>query len=430
MNASDFRLKILNTLFLLFVLSIASVFVMDLFTSWSYTSWQISEFLINYQGGFVRRGLTGEILFFLAKYTGLNVIWIIKFISVVCCVVVCGFFIRSFLTKGYSLYILPLCFFCGGIILSQVWIRKDFLMFCFFIPILLIYVHKTIPAWIKWTLINILAILLILNHEVSGFFTLPVLFVLLFHSYSKNRKGIFLSGILSILVLLPAILTFLLVSYRHGDPAMAQAIWDSWDKLAPGKMEPSPYGNAINAIGWSGMETLVRHFKINFLIEEYYILSIGYWMIVFPIVYYISANTFLVFKKQPDIYTKTDRNILSSILFFQFLCLLPMFIALSIDYIRIFFYLTASSFAIFLIVPKRALIELIPEFWMRFIDKMNTVFDRILPPTRTTVAFLMLIVGISYSGFVLKTIWMSTMIYRILLLFSEPIILFRDYILH
>ena len=430
MKTTTLRFKIFNTLFILFILSIASVFVMDLFTSWSYTSWQISEFLINYQGGFVRRGLTGEILFILAKHTNLDVVWIIKLLSVVCCVFVCGFFIRSFLKKGYSLYILPLCFFCGGIIMSQVWIRKDFLMFCFFIPTLLIYAHRTIPVWLKWALINLLTVLTILNHEVSGFFTLPVLFLLLFHSFHRQGKAIFLSGVKSILVLLPALFVFLLVSVKHGDPTVSQAIFDSWDTLAPGKMEPSPYGNAIRAIGWSGMETLAFHFNINFLIEEHYILSIWYWLIVFSVVYYISTNAFLVFKKQQEVYTKADRNILSSILCFQFLCLLPMFIALSIDYIRIFFYLTASAFALFLIIPKTTLIELFPKFWLRFMDKMNTGLDRILPPSRTTVAFLMLIVGISYSGFVLKTIWMSTMVYRIFLLLSEPVIIFRDYFFH
>ena len=427
MNNSNIQLKILNTLFVLFTISIASVFLMDLFTSWSFTSWQISEFLINYQGGFVRRGLTGEILFILVKYTGLNVVWIIKILSVVCCAFVCGFFIRSFLIKGYTLYILPLCFFCGGIIFSQVWIRKDFLMFCFFIPILLIYTQKNIPSWIKWAIINILAILMILTHEVSAFFTLPLLFVLLYSDNNKQGKRFFLSCVVSGLVLLPVLLSFLTVSVKHGNPAVVQAIWDSWDKLVPGNMEPSPYGNAINAIGWSGLETLSRHFKINFLIEEHYILSIWYWLIVFPVVYYISTNAFLVFKKQPEVYTKTDRNILSSILCFQFLCLLPMFIALSIDYIRIIFYLTASAFALFIIVPKTTITQIFPEFWVRFMDKMNTGLDRILPPTRTSVAFLMLIVGISYSGFVLKTIWMSTMIYRIFLLLSEPVILFRDY---
>jgi len=107
-----------------------------------------------------------------------------------------------------------------------------------------------------------------------------------------------------------------------------------------------------------------------------------------------------------------------------------MFIALSIDYIRIFFYLTASSFALFLIIPQNVLQRIFPEFWKKWMEKLNTGLDVILPPTKTSVAFLMLIIGISFSGFVLKTIWMSTMVYRIFLLFSMPITLLRDYFLN
>jgi hypothetical protein len=430
MNNTHLQLKIFNALFVLFVISIASVFLIDLFTSWSYTSWQISEFLINYQGGFVRRGLTGEILFILANFSSIDIVLIIKILSVICCGFVCGFFTQSFLKKGYSLYLLPLCFFCGGIIMSQVWIRKDFLMFCFFIPIIWVYANKTMPIGVKWAFINLLSIVMILNHEVFAIFTLPILFLLSFYTYYKQGKGIFLSGLFSFFILLPSIFAFLWVSVKHGDPTVAQAIYDSWDRIAPGKMEKLPYGNAIDAIGWTGTQTLLFHFNINFLKEEYYLLSIWYWLVTVIVIYYISVNTFLVFQKQQGVYTREDRNNLSALFCFQFLCLLPMFLALSIDYIRIFFYLTASSFALFLIVPKNILSELFPKFWKKSMEAINAGLDAILPPSRTTLALLMLIVGVSYSGFVLKTIWMSTMIYRIFLLLSEPILLFRDYIFH
>ena len=430
MNHSKLRLKIFNILFILFLCSIASVFFMDLFSPFDYSSWQISEFLINYQAGFVRRGLLGELLFLMAKNTNINIIWVIKIISVFCCFFVCGFFTKSFLKKGYSLYLLPLCFFCGGIIMSNIWIRKDFMMFCFFIPTLLIYASKTIPEWIKLGLMNILSVVMILNHEVYVFFSLPFFYIMFFHKYYSLNKNIVLSGIYSFLILLPSILTFLLVSLNHGDVAVSQAIWDSWDKITPEEIEQSAWGNAIRSIGWSSTETLRFHFKINFLIDEYYLLSIWYWLITFVVVYYLVTNTLLVFKKTPESYTKEDRNILSSVFCFQFLCLLPMFVALSVDYIRIFFYLTASSFAIFLIIPKETLLDMFPVFWKKWVGKINSGLDIILSPSRTSVAFLMLIVGISYSGFVLKTIWMSTMIYRIFLLFSQPIILFRDYFLN
>src|SRR5262245_73041 len=64
------------------------------------TSFQVSEWLINYEGGFVRRGLPGEVLFALAK-EGLNpylliigvslVIWLLLFLMLLRLASVRGF---------------------------------------------------------------------------------------------------------------------------------------------------------------------------------------------------------------------------------------------------------------------------------------------------------------------------------------------------
>jgi hypothetical protein len=427
-NDTNFRLKIFNILFLLFFLSLLSVFFVNLFSHYGYESFQISEFLINYQGGFVRRGLLGEGLFFFTKYFGLDVEWTIKIISAFCCFAVCAFFVKAFLKKGYTLYLLPLCFFCGGIIMTDSWIRKDFLMLGVFILSLLIFNKKALPLFLRIILINLLTIFILLTHEVSGFYSLPILGLLLMHSFLKDKKIIASAG-LSFISLLPAIFVFVVVMFNHGDREMSQVIWDSWNILTHKEMTSVPSLNAIGAIGWPSKGTFQVHFNLNFLAEEYYLLSTLYWLIVFPVVYYISTNALLVFKNRPEIYTENHRTNLSAILLFQFVCLLPLFICLSADYIRIFFYLTASSFALFLIVPDKVA-ACFPNILIRLVTKINKGLDRILPPSKTTVGFLMLTIGISYTSFLIKTIWMSTMIYRILLLFSQPIILLKHYILN
>jgi len=431
MNESALRLKIFNTLYILFIISIISVFFKDLFSEWSFTTYQISEFLINYEGGFVRRGLLGQLLFWFTKYSGIDVILTIKAISVICCVAVCWFFIREFLKKGYALYIIFLCFFCGGIIMAEALIRKDFLMLGCFILILLTYRKKTIPLFLKIVLINLISVFMILTHEVFGFFTLPVVFFLLVYVFWKKKQmNILVSGLVAFISILPGLIAFLSVLDAHGTPAIAQAIWDSWRGLSMEALTPVlPSGNAIHFLGWPSGSTFFFHFNINFLKEEYYLLSIWYWLLAFFVVYYIMTNASLVFKKQPEVYTLDDRKVLSAILSFQFFCLLPLFLFLSIDYIRLFFYLTTSSFALFMLIPSKIFTELFPRPWLRGMYKLNSKIDILLPPSKTTVAFLMMVIGISYSGFVLKTIWMSTMIYRIFLLFSEPILMLRDHFL-
>jgi len=51
--------------------------------TYQYDSWTIGEWLINYQGGFVRRGLIGEIIFFLSSLINISPIYLISGLSVI-----------------------------------------------------------------------------------------------------------------------------------------------------------------------------------------------------------------------------------------------------------------------------------------------------------------------------------------------------------
>jgi hypothetical protein len=146
-----------------------------LFSPYAYEGWLVSEFLINYQAGFVRRGLLGEILLFFAKNFNINVEWTVKIFCALCFIICCIFFVKLFMKKKYSLYILPLCFFLGGVVLSDHWIRKDYMFFCFFIPVLWFYSNQHLSLTIKLIAINILSVFIILSHEVFVFFAEIVL---------------------------------------------------------------------------------------------------------------------------------------------------------------------------------------------------------------------------------------------------------------
>ena len=62
----------------------------------------ISEFLVNYQGGFVRRGLLGEILYRISLWLSLDstsIFYIINSISIICFLGVVAFFSFQFIKK-------------------------------------------------------------------------------------------------------------------------------------------------------------------------------------------------------------------------------------------------------------------------------------------------------------------------------------------
>ncbi|TDD94599.1 hypothetical protein [Flavobacterium cellulosilyticum] len=80
---------LLDASYILFSLSLLRIFSKQLFTKYGYDSWYISEFLINYQGGFVRRDFTGETLLFIARNFNVNVEWTIKIVCFICLTMVC-----------------------------------------------------------------------------------------------------------------------------------------------------------------------------------------------------------------------------------------------------------------------------------------------------------------------------------------------------
>lgn len=420
---SNIKQTLLNTTYTLFLLSLLFRLIKQTVSTYGFESWQISEFLINYQGGFVRRGLFGEILLYIANHVNINIEWTVKIICLITLISVCTFFIRAFLKKGYSLYILPLCFFLGMGILSDYWIRKDYLMIYFFICILRIY-QGNLSTFIKISIINFLFISILLNHEVFAFFSFPVILFLFFSEY--KRKGTIKSCILSITYLFPSISCFLLMLYYHGDSVTAKLIWNSWQSIGSNsvyKVLDENSGNAIASIAWNSIGTFKEHFKMNFLAVDKDILSLFVWGITFPVVYYISTNVLMVFKKAESSYMHHDKMILSSILIFQLLCLLPVFIILSCDYVRIFFYWISSSFTIFLIIPTAKIENLVPSFFSKFIEHLNNCLSNILVPNKATLVLLMLFAGISSYTFYVDSLIMNSMVYNILFILSKPFVL-------
>lgn len=212
---------LLNCVYFLFLLVLLHKVIVHLFLTNNINQYDygISDFLINYQGGFVRRGILGEILYFFVNSLNMDIIWTIKIICFIFFFICCTFFVKSFVNKGYSLYILPLCFFLGACILNGNLIRKDYMHFCFFIPVIWFCENKNIHLILKFFAINFLSIFMILSHEVFAFFALPILFLLLYSKY-KN-KGFLTSIVTSLLYLLPSIIAFFSTLYFSGNQEIA-----------------------------------------------------------------------------------------------------------------------------------------------------------------------------------------------------------------
>ncbi len=219
MKLSIKQLNPLSGFYFLLILSLIFIFLNKAINGYTKESWQITEWLINYQGGFVRRGLWGEVLFKLYNYFELSPYFTIIFVCILAFLIFLYFFIFSFIKNGYSLYILPFCFFLGAPIVNDFWVRKDILLVLIFISIIYLSIKNTKTNLI---LINLLFIMGVLTHEAIGFFCLPIL-LLIKMNLRENKKNSLLK---SLIELSPSMIAFGLCLYNKGSTAISSKIWN------------------------------------------------------------------------------------------------------------------------------------------------------------------------------------------------------------
>ena len=67
-------------------------FIIQVFSAfgWGHESWQMTDWLINYEGGFVRRGLPGTLFLMASEKTGIYPNYLVIFFSVVIFLILLG----------------------------------------------------------------------------------------------------------------------------------------------------------------------------------------------------------------------------------------------------------------------------------------------------------------------------------------------------
>ena len=372
-------------------------FIQQLFIKYKYQHPGISELLINYEGGFVRRGAFGQLLFEICSYFELSPYPIILTLYIFSFVFVILFFLYMLIKKELSLYLMPMAFFaCGFVTDGGSWIRKDCMMLAGLIFTLIAFKKsKRMSSKILW--VNSITMLMTLNHEAYLFFSVPVIFLIFSSQFTDTNNHSLLSFrikplVYSLVCLSPSLICALICFTYKGDYNMVNAIWHSWFPL----IGEQPVGYSVDALGWNTSKTISAHFYKNFLEPisgSIPIPSIFKWMVIFPIVYYLSVNTLWIFQKNNN-QSEEDRNYLSFLVIFQFICLLPMFTVLSCDYLRLMHYWILSSFAVYLLIPRSLFLQAIPQSMLNLTFKFNHLMNRMVPPYEITVGALLLFLGL------------------------------------
>lgn len=326
------------------------------------TSWEVGDFITNYQGGFVRRGLLGELLFKINQiFPDFDPRWFVAISSMLCFIILVGFLLKKFRNEGLCWWILPLnvCV-SGGFLIG----RKDHM--CMIFALLILYAFsKPNSVKLRYILVIALSIFSINLHECT-FFIIGCFMLLAMIKDKSTQWGWKLLGTASIIVCMAFVCT------HKGDKEIAQQIWDSWGTYHSEFVNTSPK-RAIHAIGWETINTFKFHLEQNFFKPEMGIYIGLAKPLIWILIFFVFPNIIFIKRDRLTIQQSPDTIRLLSIMMIQFIALFPMFTILSCDGSRISYYWTVSSLLIYLCIPGGYTLRLIPQPILKLAEKTTRI---------------------------------------------------------
>ncbi len=310
---------------------------------WGHGSWQITEWLINYQGGFVRRGLPGQVILYVSDFLGIQANYMAIFISLLVYVFLISYLIIKTRHKFAALLIIsPIVM--GAPAYQDFIIRKDILGIIFFLVCLKILFSKK-KNILKYFGLNLVAIIALLSHEAFFFFAIPAIGVIIFQSDSRPNDSLFKRVSYVLAVLSASLLAFCICVVNKGDPLIAHAInlsWiDLWKSIEPNACCFDKPNAAIDAIQWTTKQGLSLSYSLLFAF------SMGIYVPLAWLVTIIMCG-FFILSFSIKLENTEYRNILS-ILIFQLIMIAPLFI-LGWDFGRWIFLWSVSTIILYISV--------------------------------------------------------------------------------
>ena len=369
----------------LLIIYFGEVVYKNIFNHEQLSGFGYTEFMINFEGGFVRRGLVGELLFQFCSATGFSPLSTIYCICIAAWVSIVTFFLFKFKKNRWNWWLLMSPLFLGATFNV---IRKDYLCYVILISIFYLlskqYKHNNIINSFGVMFLICLGLLL---HEAFIFWGIPIVLLLILKQKSTRIAGILISII--------TISLFLVLCKYRGNTDIADSIYNSWNSILQDGELTKTDNNSIGALGWDTTEAMKAHLKHNFTSAEFGKLTIIPRTLVAILVYYMFTNFLSVFMKQEDENAIRIKRRISILYVISFFCLLPMFTILSCDYGRLYQYILVTTFSALILLPGDRIDEALPVRITNQIVKFNRYLNRILVPTKGIMIMLLLIVNVT-----------------------------------
>ena len=334
-----------------------------------FVRYEVSDWLINYQGGFVRRGLVGELLLTLEKIFPYNVKHAILGIETISYILFFAVTFRIFMKYGWSLLA---AMFPVACVTMSLGCYRDFMMLC--LCALTYYIFfKYLKEKRKPLLVFSVAVmsLNVIVYEPVFFVLVPILALQYWYACGERKT------LKTALVFIIPTSCMLLSCIYRGNGAQADTIWQSWMPYmkADGYDPADGMGYAVEFLKLTNTEVFKIHLESSF--GDNVPSSIITLFIVITFAFFLCTYIPQTDGNNKTLACNKHKSELGWILLFQLLIQLPLFTVLSTDYGRtlpmslytsffLFHYSTVNGININVTRPLRAAS-----------DKIISLFDRI-----------------------------------------------------
>jgi len=310
--------------YLLFLFIFGLIFLFDKHNVGN--NWTMSEWLINYQGGFTRRGLLGEIAFNLAIFFNLKIRFVVFLLQAIFyslfLILVYNFLKNIKINLLSRLAIYTPIFLLFPLAETESLVRKEILIFILFIIFLNLASNKFKKKYCNFYIFFIFPISFLIWEPII--FLFPVIFFIL---YLKNyQKYLFKTFLIVSFISLPSIIIFFFTILTPlseiGHDKMCESLMVNFKENCGMSLSMLKSKSTIT----QQFTDVIPLYKIEYFIRYIFILFIGF----LPL-FIISYNSSFTNKKIKLInYFKSFFSLLILLL-----CLVPVFFAAMLDWGRV-----------------------------------------------------------------------------------------------
>ena len=288
--------------FYIFICLIISIFF--LYHKFQFpTDWTTSEWLINYQGGFTRRGLVGEILIQINSFLNFEIRNLVFIFEIILLFTYYFYIINFFKKIEFSPLIILIIFSPLGFLFSvtetEAIARKEILLFCLY----LLYLGSILKGNQKLTYLILLIGLPIINLVWDGniFFIFFFIYTFFLSKIKINKKEVVIFSI----SLIPYLISFsILITIKSNDQMLEEMC----------KAINEPCFGAMNFLDYSFKDQM--NYGLSVLKIEYFIR----YLFIFVICFY------------PFLFILYDQKNKTEIFFGYVVCVIPTFIFLYVSF--------------------------------------------------------------------------------------------------